>query len=145
LFKSREFRGVYGLTYDLEPKAPPGERVSNIRLTGSAWNVERGASSVERKPTAEDGECSGRSLERQRGQTLEGEAPPERVRVAFNSYDMASAGGRLLRLRAILDQRTSRLEEYPDADTRDAVLAYFRVHQPLDIPAAPGAHVVGAR
>ena len=67
---------------------------------------------------------------------------PGRVRVAFNSYDMASAGGRLLRLRAILDQNTSRLKEYPDADTRAAVCAYIRRHQPLDIQAAPGANVV---
>ena len=67
---------------------------------------------------------------------------PERVRVAFNSYDMASAGGRFPRLRAILDQGTSRLEESLDADTRAAVCAYLRAHQPLDIRVAPGAHVV---
>ena len=118
-FNSREFRGVYGLTYDLKPKAAAGARVSNIRLTGSTWSGERGASSVERKSAAD-----------------------ERVRVAFNSYDMASAGGRFPCLRAILDQSTSRLEEFPDADTRAAVLAYLRRHQPLDIQAAPGAHVV---
>ncbi|MDP2991209.1 MAG: bifunctional UDP-sugar hydrolase/5'-nucleotidase, partial [Kiritimatiellota bacterium] len=42
-FKSRDFRGAYGLTYDLKPKAAAGERVSNIRLTGSTWSVERRA------------------------------------------------------------------------------------------------------
>jgi len=110
-FKSREFRGVYGLTYDLEPKAAAGARISNIRLTGGHGRTSKGVA-------------------------------PGRVRVAFNSYDMASAGGRLLRLRAILDQNTSRLKEYPDADTRAAVCAYIRRHQPLDIQAAPGANVV---
>jgi hypothetical protein len=163
-FESREFRGVYGLTYDLQPKAAAGKRVSNIRLSGSTWSVARpspvergpaiagGASSVERKQAAGDGV-----------RTAEGgtNAPPSperlppheaasagqageqgRVRVAFNSYDMASAGGRLLRMRAILDQSTSCLEEYPDADTRDAVCAYLQRHQPLDIQVAPGAHVV---
>ena len=64
------------------------------------------------------------------------------MRVAFNSYDMASAGGRLLRLRAILDQPASRLQEYLDADTRAAVLAYIRQHQPLDVQVALGVHVV---
>ncbi|MDP2990088.1 MAG: hypothetical protein Q8O57_05930, partial [Kiritimatiellota bacterium] len=87
------------------------------------------------------------SLERSGGQatddrrTTEGGAN-ERVRVAFNSYDMASAGGRFPRLRAILDQSTSRLEECPDADTRAAVITYLRRHSPLDIQVAPGAHVV---
>lgn len=123
LFKSREFRGVYGLTYDLIPKASPGARVSNIRLTGNAWSVER-------KQKMDAGE-----------RPAEGGAE-RRVRVAFNSHDMASAGGRLLRLRAILDQSTSRLEEYPDVDTRAAVLAYLRAHQSLAVTAAPGAHVV---
>jgi len=27
-----QFRGVYGVAYDLNPRAPPGERVSNLRL-----------------------------------------------------------------------------------------------------------------
>lgn len=72
----------------------------------------------------------------------EGGTTDQRVRVAFNSYDMASAGNRFPRLREILDQSTSCLEEFPDADTRAAVLAYLRRHQPLDIQAAPGAHVV---
>ena len=115
-FNSREFRGVYGLTYDLKPKAAAGERVANIRLGGS------------RKP--DDPASPG------------GYAGQGRVRVAFNSYDMASAGGRFRRLRTILDQSTSRLEECPDADTRAAVLAYIRRHQPLEIQVAPGAHVV---
>ncbi|MDD5679326.1 MAG: bifunctional UDP-sugar hydrolase/5'-nucleotidase [Kiritimatiellae bacterium] len=118
-FNSRDFRGVYGLTYDLKPKAAAGERISNIRLAGSRKTDD----------PASPGGYAGQG----------------RVRVAFNSYDMASAGGRFPRLRAILDQDTSRLEESPDADTREAVLAYLRAHQPLDIQAAPGAHVVRAR
>jgi len=121
-FKSREFRGVYGLTYDLEPKAAAGARISNIRLTGGQG-----------KCRMQNAEC------RIGGDKM---LMPGRVRVAFNSYDMASAGGRLLRLRAILDQNTSRLKEYPDVDTRAAVCAYIRRHQPLDIQAAPGVHVV---
>ncbi|MFA5344391.1 MAG: bifunctional UDP-sugar hydrolase/5'-nucleotidase [Kiritimatiellia bacterium] len=150
-FASREFRGVYGLTYDLKPKAAAGERVSNIRLASECrmknaeCGISGGGTTENRRRTpdagrkADDGECGGRSLERQSGR-----APDKRVRVAFNSYDMASAGGRFPRLRAILEQSASRLEEYPDADTRAAVLAYLRAHQPLDIQAAPGAHVVRA-
>jgi len=149
-FKSRDFRGVYGLTYDLQPKAAEGERVSNIRLSGGRGTddgrqtTDDGPAKTDAGRTAEDGECSGRSLERQRERTPESKdliPKPGRVRVAFNSYDMASAGGRFPRLRAILDQGTSRLEEFPDADTRAAVIAYIRRHQPLDIQAAPGAHV----
>ncbi len=137
LFKSQEFRGVYGLTYDLAPNAAPGARVSNIRLTGRQ-KTDRGRQPPENIPEKTDNE--GRTPD-------DGDRIPagQRIRVAFNSYDMASAGGRLLRLRAILDKSTSRLEEYPDVDTRDAVLAYLRAHQPLDITAAPGAHVVNAR
>jgi len=114
-FESREFQGVYGLTYDLKPKAAAGERVSNIRLT------------------------------RLRPEATPGQATPERVRVAFNSYDMASAGGRFRRLRAILDQSTSCLEEYPEVDTRAAVLAYLSRHQPLFIRPASGGLVVHDR
>ena len=132
-FKSREFRGVYGLTYDLKPKAPAGERISNIRLNGKQKPDDRRQTPEDRPEKADDPP----SPERFGGQG--------RVRMAFNSYDMASAGGRFRRLRAILDQSTSRLEECPDVDTRAAVLAYLHRHQPLDIQAAPGAHVVGAR
>ncbi|MBU4211907.1 MAG: bifunctional metallophosphatase/5'-nucleotidase [Verrucomicrobia bacterium] len=141
-FGSREFRGVYGLTYDLEPKAAAGKRISNIRLTGdrpahrSPW--DEGGNTDPPTPERSGGQAPDNSLKTNNGR----QTTDERVRVAFNSYDMASAGGRLLRLRAILDQSTSRLEEYPDADTRDAVRAYIRRHQPLDIQAAPGAHVV---
>ncbi|MFH1969321.1 MAG: bifunctional UDP-sugar hydrolase/5'-nucleotidase, partial [Verrucomicrobiota bacterium] len=162
-FKSREFRGVYGLTYDLQPKAAAGARVSNIRLTGCR-STDNGRRTTDDRPEKTDNSLkTDGSLTADDRPEGEGGAddPPspkrfplreaasagqvggqERVRVAFNSYDMASAGGRLLRLRAILDQSTSRLEEYPDADTRDAVCAYIRRHQPLDIQAVPGAHVV---
>lgn len=124
-FKSRNFRGVYGLTYDLTPGAESGRRVRNVRLTGDRKDGPEKTDDGRR--TTEDG--SEKMADR-------------RVRVAFNSYDMASAGGRLNRLRAIIDQPGSRLEECPDADTREAVRAYLLKHQPLDIQAAPGVSVV---
>jgi 2',3'-cyclic-nucleotide 2'-phosphodiesterase (5'-nucleotidase family) len=31
-YGKNQFRGVYGLSYDFSPNAPPGERVSNLRL-----------------------------------------------------------------------------------------------------------------
>ncbi|MFH1476368.1 MAG: bifunctional UDP-sugar hydrolase/5'-nucleotidase [Verrucomicrobiota bacterium] len=165
-FKSREFRGVYGLTYELQPKAAPGKRVSNIQLTSKCRmknaecridgdGKEKQANPEGGLPTDVSGDLSGVALAKPEVLAKAGDRPahrsplgengmptPARVRVAFNSYDMASAGGRFPRLRAILDQSTSCLEEYPDADTRDAVLAYIRRHQPLDVKAAPGAHVV---
>lgn len=104
--KSTQFRGVYGITYDLVPSRPAGSRVRNIRLT------------------------SGRTLK-------EG----ERIRVAFNSHDLASAGGRFPRLREIADRPSSRLEETA-LDTREAVIAYIRKHSPLDVPAVEGARIV---
>lgn len=142
-FDTRDFRGVYGLTYDLKPKAATGERVSNIRLNGPR-NTDAGRQTPDGRPEKIEGKrqtTNPPSPERLEGQAA-ADGGGERVWVAFNSYDMASAGGRLRRLRAILEQSASRLEEYPDADTREAVLAYLRRHQPLDIKATPGAHVV---
>lgn len=106
-YRTREFRGVSGLTYNLDPDAPPGARVSALCLADPP----------------SDGE------------------PDVRIRVAFNSYDMASAGGRLPRLRAILDRPGSDLEEMTDTDTREAVEAYIRRHAPLEVRAEPGARV----
>ncbi|MCX6991820.1 MAG: bifunctional UDP-sugar hydrolase/5'-nucleotidase [Kiritimatiellaeota bacterium] len=139
-FNSRDFRGVYGLTYDLEPKAAAGKRISNIRLTGSRSTDDRRQTTDDRPEKTDDGRQPALRSPGEAGTTEGG--VNARVRVAFNSYDMASAGGRFRRLRAILDQSTSRLEEYPEADTRAAVLAYLRRHQPLDIQVVPGAHVV---
>lgn len=102
-FGKSQFRGVYGITYDLDPAAPPGARVSNLRLAAG------------RKPR-EDG----------------------RVIFAVNSYDLASAGGRFTRLRAIMESAGAKLAE-TDLDTRAAVAGYIRGHAPLDLEAAPGA------
>lgn len=73
----------------------------------------------------------------------DGRVPPdgERIRVAFNSHDLASAGRRFLRLREIADRPGSRLEE-TDVDTREAVVAYIRKHSPLNESAAAGARIV---
>ncbi len=138
-FKSRDFRGVCGVTYDLNPKAVTGQRVSNIRLTGGV-EINGKAEKTRTEGVAPAPSAPGRCGE----QAPANGAKPltERIRVAFNSYDMASAGGRFPRLRAILEQDTSRLEEFPDVDTRAVVIEYLRRHQPLDIQVAPGAHVV---
>ncbi len=103
--KSEQFRGVYGIVYDLRPSRPEGDRVSRLRL------------------------ADGREPE-----------PDRRLRVAFNSHDLASAGGRFPRLREIAERPSSRLEE-TDLDTREAVLAYIRKHTPLDVPAEEGARL----
>jgi 2',3'-cyclic-nucleotide 2'-phosphodiesterase (5'-nucleotidase family) len=104
---SGQFRGVYGVTYELVAgRTNSGNKARNIRLAG------------------------GRDLE-------EG----ERIRVAFNSYDLASAGERFARLRAIADRPSARLEE-TDLDTREAVIAYIRKHQPLDERAVEGVRIV---
>ncbi len=109
-YGKRDFRGVYGLTYDLNPAAPAGQRVRALRLASAP-------------PPA----------------------PDARLRVAFNSHDMASAGGRFLVLREILERPESRLEEFPDRTTRDAVLAFLATHRPLTIEPAPGARRVRDR
>jgi len=98
-----QFRGVYGMTYELTPKAPVGKRVANIRLN------------------------SGRKIKN-----------GQRIAIAVNSYDLASAGDRLPRLREIMERPESKLEE-TDKDTRDAVIKYIRGHSPLEIQAAAGA------
>lgn len=107
--KSKQFRGVEGVTYDIAGRKSPGSRFYNIR------NIRL---------------ADGRVLK-------EG----ERIRVAFNSYDLASAGARFPRLREIADRPSSRLEE-TDVDTREAVSAYIRKHQPLEEKAVAGARIV---
>jgi 2',3'-cyclic-nucleotide 2'-phosphodiesterase/3'-nucleotidase len=65
----------------------------------------------------------------------------ERIRVAFNSHDLASAGGRFARLREIADRPSSRLEETA-LDSREAVIAYIRKHSPLEIEAVEGVRIM---
>lgn len=104
-----QFRGVFGITYELHKLAPAGERVHNVRLT------------------------NGKPVENNR-----------RISVAVNSYDLASAGDRLPRLRAIMEKPEAGLEETDD-DTREAVIEFVRTHSPLNIEAAAGAKLMGRR
>jgi 2',3'-cyclic-nucleotide 2'-phosphodiesterase (5'-nucleotidase family) len=59
----------------------------------------------------------------------------DRLRVAFNSYDLASAGLRLPKLREIADRPGSQLREF-DFQTREAVMEFVRGRQRI----APGVH-----
>ncbi len=106
--KTEQFRGVYGITYEIAAPPTPGSRTYRVRDICLA---------------------SGRKLK-----------ATERIKVAFNSHDLASAGGRFPRLRQLVDRPTSRLEE-TDADVREAVVAYIRAHQPLAEEPAVGARV----
>lgn len=106
--KSDQFRGVYGVTYELvkdRSGGPKDYKVRNIRLNDGC--------------ALKDG---------------------ERLRVAFNSHDLASAGTRFARLRQIVERPASRLEE-TDVDTREAVIAYIRKHQPLEEKAVEGVRI----
>jgi 2',3'-cyclic-nucleotide 2'-phosphodiesterase (5'-nucleotidase family) len=62
-------------------------------------------------------------LERMDGTPLDDSAG--RLTVAFNSYDLASGGGRWTRLRAIVDGQPAGLVEF-DFQTRQAVIDYIR-------------------
>lgn len=62
------------------------------------------------------------SLQRTDGQELKA---GDRLRVAFNSYDLASAGLRLPKLRELADRPESKLQEF-DFQTRAAVIEYVR-------------------
>lgn len=104
-----QFRGVHGITYELNPRAPLGKRVSNLCLN------------------------NGRAIKND-----------EKISFAVNSYDLASAGGRLPRLREIMERPGSRLDE-TDKDTRAAVIEYIEKHSPLKIEAVPGARLVKGR
>jgi len=64
--------------------------------------------------------------------------PRKRLRVAMNSYVLASGGRRFMQLRKIVERPTSRLE-MTGVDTRSAVMEYVRTHSPLQI--APGTEV----
>ncbi len=61
------------------------------------------------------------------GRSLAAEAS---LRVAFNSYDLASGGDRWKRLREIISRPGADLVEY-DFQTRDAVQNYIQHHSPL--------------
>lgn len=61
------------------------------------------------------------------GRTL---PPDARVRLAANSYDLASGGQRWPRLRALADSPGAKLIEY-DFQTREALAEYLRKHSPL--------------
>ncbi|NLB60131.1 MAG: bifunctional metallophosphatase/5'-nucleotidase, partial [Lentisphaerae bacterium] len=111
-WRTRQFRGLSGLTYELvrvSDAGPAKYQVQNIRL-------------------------------------LDGSVPPPgaRLRVAFNSHDLASAGARFPRLREIAEQPAARLQE-TDVDTRRAVRAYIQKHSPLDISAVESARLVRRR
>ena len=58
----------------------------------------------------------------------------ERFRVAFNSYTLASGGGRFALLRKIAERPNSRLD-MTGIDTRSAVAEYIRKHSPLRLEA----------
>ncbi len=63
-----------------------------------------------------------------------------RLRVAFNSYQLAGGGGRFPELVRIVNQPEARLESIP-ATTRDLVMDYVRRHEELSIPAGTNAVV----
>jgi 2',3'-cyclic-nucleotide 2'-phosphodiesterase/3'-nucleotidase len=75
------------------------------------------------------------------GRTL---PPDARVRLAANSYDLASGGQRWPRLRELADAPSSALVEY-DFQTRDALVEYLRRHSPLEPPAPAGWSVERAK
>jgi 2',3'-cyclic-nucleotide 2'-phosphodiesterase (5'-nucleotidase family) len=87
--------GAYGLRYRLDLEAPPGERVSSIRLADGSAPHARG-----------------------------------RLRVAFNSYVLASGGLRFNSVRRLVDRPEARLE-LTKIDTRNATARYVRKHSPL--------------
>ena len=62
--------------------------------------------------------------------------PRRRVRVAFNSYTLASAGGRFPRLRQLAMQPEARFE-LTEVETRDAVRAYLARHPRADFSTPP--------
>lgn len=76
---------------------------------------------------AASGDCNGRSTcKRHAGDGRCRELRDEdRLRVAFNSYDLASAGLRLPKLRELADRPKLKLQEF-DFQTREAVTEYIR-------------------
>ncbi|MGI6087349.1 MAG: bifunctional metallophosphatase/5'-nucleotidase [Kiritimatiellia bacterium] len=69
------------------------------------------------------------------------EPPPRRYKIAFNSFDLASAGNRLPRLREITEKPSSMLRN-TGLETRQIVIDYVANHPDFDIlnvPPAAGA------
>ncbi|MCO5061403.1 MAG: bifunctional metallophosphatase/5'-nucleotidase [Kiritimatiellae bacterium] len=60
--------------------------------------------------------------------------PRQRLKVAINSYALASGGGRYKKLREIAERPETRTKLL-DLDTRTAVLTYVKKHSPLDADA----------
>ena len=100
-YSGTQFRGIWGLRWTFNVRAPVGQRTVTLQRT------------------------DGRELTKE-----------ERLRVAFNSYDLASAGLRLPKLREIADRPESNLREF-DFQTRDAVITFVRQRQRLT-PAVHG-------
>jgi len=91
-YDKHEFRGMWGVFWRFDPRAPEGRRVLEIRWPNGA-------------PVNET----------------------ERLRVAFNSYELASGGLRWKKLREIADRPETSLQEF-DLETREAVAEYVRRH-----------------
>ncbi|HBA84971.1 MAG TPA: hypothetical protein DCZ95_12825 [Verrucomicrobia bacterium] len=69
--------------------------------------------------------------------------PKRRLKIAFNSHTLASAGGRYATLRSIVERPASRLE-MTNIDTRSAVVNYVRSHSPLNVPAGSSVRIIRA-
>ncbi len=63
-----------------------------------------------------------------------------KIALAVNSYDLASAGGRLPKLREVMEKKGNALIEY-DLNTRDAVESFLKKNNPYQPFVAPGAVV----
>jgi 2',3'-cyclic-nucleotide 2'-phosphodiesterase (5'-nucleotidase family) len=66
--------------------------------------------------------------------------PRRRFRVAFNSYSLASGGGRFPALRRLADSPTSRAR-MTDIDTRSALVDYIRKRSPVCVREGTGVRV----
>lgn len=100
------FLGALGLSYDLRPGAPRGERIRHLALADGS------------RPH-----------------------PRKRLRVALNSYSLASGGGRFPALRRIAERPTSRLR-MTNIDTRSALVDYVRKRSPVCVGEGAGVRVL---
>lgn len=111
-YNSSQFRGVYGMTYQITFDGNRDSCISDIQIGGQP-----------------------------------AEPPPRRYKIAFNSFDLASAGNRLPRLREITEKPSSALRN-TGLDTRQIVIDYIANHPDFDIlniPSAAGAIVPSKR